>query len=403
MSKILKTFGITILALCILTSIASASGELKVMDPKTSDKLTSLSLDMSPGKIVSKEIVVVNTTKEEYSIHCEFDPWMHISPVNFQLTEGEAVAVLVVFFIPKGEDVEREGYIFFKDWERDLQTFLPVKVRDPNKPPAFDQRNVIIEKLKNDVDKKDQEIGKLKENLDQLNKLNKDMEAQIAELNKSDKEKSARIASLMEHSKKLEKQVSVLENKSIDTLNREKVKRLKPIYTSLIENFASEIEGNEIWLNWDDERINFTVNGRILFESGKMYPKTQGSVVLEKLGRVLKRNILPGMKITIKGHADSDQIAEEYKYVFPSNWELSLARAASALRILQYRTGIESRYLSVTGASFYEPLVDNITPEARSINRRIEVYISLSDEEMLEDKSDENVPVAVNDFQAAQK
>ena len=80
-------------------------------------------------------------------------------------------------------------------------------------------------------------------------------------------------------------------------------------------------------------------------------------------------------RIVVAGHTDSKKIGSRLKQRFFSNWELSVARAAAAVRFIQSNSDIEATSLSAAGYSEYAPIADNATPEGRQKNRRVEVVL----------------------------
>jgi chemotaxis protein MotB len=88
--------------------------------------------------------------------------------------------------------------------------------------------------------------------------------------------------------------------------------------------------------------------------------------------------ILKGMEdkaIVIEGHTDSVPLRGELARVFPTNWELSAARATSIVRYLQDTVGVDPRRLSAVGFGPNRPLDTNDSPEGRARNRRIEIKL----------------------------
>ena len=79
--------------------------------------------------------------------------------------------------------------------------------------------------------------------------------------------------------------------------------------------------------------------------------------------------------IVVEGHTDDVEIGYPLRERFPSNWELSTARAASVVRFLQEQANIKPERLTATGYSFHRPIAANETKEARSQNRRIEIIL----------------------------
>ena len=113
--------------------------------------------------------------------------------------------------------------------------------------------------------------------------------------------------------------------------------------------------------------VRFT--GQILFEVGKANIRDEGTEVLDKVATVLKE--MPN-NVMVEGHTDNWPIETDE---FPSNWELSTARATEVIKFLIEGPGIDPNRLSAAGYSKYRPLKANDTPENRALNRRVEVVI----------------------------
>lgn len=118
----------------------------------------------------------------------------------------------------------------------------------------------------------------------------------------------------------------------------------------------------------------YTFADRILFDSGSADLKPSGMELLMALGRVFKTHEKTVTRIQIEGHTDDVQIQGR----FPSNWELSSARATSVVRFFQDECGLDEKVLSATGLSEYHPVDRQDSEEARARNRRIEVVVIYS-------------------------
>jgi chemotaxis protein MotB len=110
------------------------------------------------------------------------------------------------------------------------------------------------------------------------------------------------------------------------------------------------------------------LNNAILFDSGKADIKTDNDETLDKLG-----NILGSLDnyIRVEGHTDNIPI---HTSVYPSNWELSSARAASVVRLF-IDEGISPEKVVAVGYGEYKPVADNSTAEGRAKNRRIDIIV----------------------------
>ena len=95
----------------------------------------------------------------------------------------------------------------------------------------------------------------------------------------------------------------------------------------------------------------------------------EGRATLAQVGDVLSE--LPDRSFQVEGHTDDVPIATER---FPSNWELSSARALSVVRVL-VQAGVSPEHVSGAGYGEYQPVADNGTAEGRRLNRRIEIVM----------------------------
>ena len=91
-------------------------------------------------------------------------------------------------------------------------------------------------------------------------------------------------------------------------------------------------------------------------------------------------------KISIIGHADSVPVASKFHYRFPSNWELSSARAASVARYLLKQGDLEPSRIEVVGMSHYQPVANNDTEEGRAKNRRVEIILTPKQNQHMENR-----------------
>jgi len=98
---------------------------------------------------------------------------------------------------------------------------------------------------------------------------------------------------------------------------------------------------------------------------------------LRKVAEILAQH--PTLQIHVVGHTDNVPIRAGARSRFPSNWELSMARATAAVRFLSDQAGVDPRRLGAVGYGEFRPIADNSTAEGRARNRRIAITI-LSEE-----------------------
>jgi chemotaxis protein MotB len=110
------------------------------------------------------------------------------------------------------------------------------------------------------------------------------------------------------------------------------------------------------------------VSDKVLFDPGQADLRAEGREIVDNLAAVLGR--LPN-KLSVEGHTDNTPISGRY----PSNWELSTARATTVLRELIDRHGLAADRLQAAGYADTRPVATNDTPDGRAANRRVELVV----------------------------
>lgn len=132
--------------------------------------------------------------------------------------------------------------------------------------------------------------------------------------------------------------------------------------------------------NLDDKDINIKVDkgvvyidisDKLLFKSGKYEVTEQAKTVLGKVAAVLKNQ--PDIEFMVEGHTDN--VAYKGGGVLLDNWDLSVKRATSVVRILQNQYGLNPAKMAAAGRGEYNPIADNSTAEGKATNRRTRIVI----------------------------
>jgi chemotaxis protein MotB len=205
-------------------------------------------------------------------------------------------------------------------------------------------------------------------NLDNLLKAKKgELGAQIAALRDqiAEKElalsaKNAEIASLKE-----EKEQAVREKEK-------SIAEMKKTYDSLVGEMNEEIKKGEITITQLKDKLTVNLVEQILFDSGSAEIKKNGKKVLDRVAEILTK--VTDKQVRVEGHTDNVPISARLTAKFPTNWELSTARATTVARYLQDK-GIDPALLSACGYSEYRPVASNDTDEGKAKNRRIEISL----------------------------
>jgi chemotaxis protein MotB len=138
-------------------------------------------------------------------------------------------------------------------------------------------------------------------------------------------------------------------------------------------SLKDQIAQKDIKLEEIEGKLKVTFVDKILFDSGSVMIKPKGKEVLLKLADSFRDN--EAQNIAVEGHTDEVQIGAALLDRFPTNWELSAARATAVVRFLQEKGNIKPERLTASGFSFYQPVATNDTPEGRKQNRRIEIIL----------------------------
>jgi chemotaxis protein MotB len=140
---------------------------------------------------------------------------------------------------------------------------------------------------------------------------------------------------------------------------------------ALVTSFKREVGINDpdIEVNVEKGVVFISIADKLLFQSGSYNVTTKAKDVLAKVAKVV--NSKPDFECMIEGHTDSKSYT---KGVLLDNWDLSVKRSTSIIRVLQ-ELGVNPGQLIAAGRSSYVPLVDNDTAENRATNRRTRVVV----------------------------
>ena len=145
-------------------------------------------------------------------------------------------------------------------------------------------------------------------------------------------------------------------------------------YDELVGKLEQEIERGEVRISELKGKLTVNVVDKILFDSGKAALKPAGIKVLQQIGDIL--NSAVDKNIQVEGHTDNVPISGGLAAKYPSNWELSTARATTVLHFLQDKVGVSGERLSAVGYGEYQPISSNATAKGRAENRRIQIVLT---------------------------
>lgn len=142
---------------------------------------------------------------------------------------------------------------------------------------------------------------------------------------------------------------------------------------TLEEEMRAALQSKDITISQLQGKLTVNILDHVLFDSGEAAVKSEGQEILRRLAAVLAAHT--NRAIHVIGHTDNVPIRASARGRFPSNWELSTARATAAVRFLHEQAGVNPKQLGALGYGEFHPVADNATPEGRAKNRRIAVVI----------------------------
>jgi chemotaxis protein MotB len=262
--------------------------------------------------------------------------------LNLRLTSLLIAGILAASCVPKAQYVETENRL--QATEAQLQEAnMRLQALEKEKQERLEICEAQKEKLQTDVD------------------ACKQINAQLSES----------IKNLAERAQKLKLELE--KHKSVVYLQDQVIKLLDDTRKTIESSLKDQIAAQGIELVESEDQLKVVLIDRILYDPGSLEITEEGKKLLLTLAETFKKD--KQYHIVVEGHTDNLPLSENLKQQYPTNWELSAARAASVVRFLQWKCGIEPERLSLRGYSYYRPVVPNTTEKGRRQNRRIEIIL----------------------------
>ncbi len=172
----------------------------------------------------------------------------------------------------------------------------------------------------------------------------------------------------------LEKSLESMKEKDL-TINtmRDAVTRRDSVTLALVTSLKGtfiDINDKDIEVNVEKGVVFISISDKLLFNSGSYVVSERAKEVLGKVAKVVLDK--PEIEFLVEGHTDDQSIQNE---VLLDNWDLSVKRATSVVRVLQNDFGVQPERMTAAGRSYYVPVADNDTAENRSKNRRTRIVV----------------------------
>ena len=227
-------------------------------------------------------------------------------------------------------------------------------------------------KVRNDSEEKEKIIAALRAELTSKDTLAEELKVELEAAN-------SQVVSLNEEMRTEKREIEMLQRSLSELQGKEaqlkiQIDQLKSTHDAILSQLKGQIQNKEVIIEELEEKLSVTFMDRVLFESGRATITPEGRKILRGVGEILKN--VSEKQIRVVGHTDNKAILPEYRNKFPSNWELSAARAAAVVRYFQKEIGLNAKNMEAVGRSFYEPVASNETEEGRAQNRRVNIIIA---------------------------
>lgn len=245
---------------------------------------------------------------------------------------------------------------------RNDSALLAAKVKDLQNSLA--QANQLAADRKQHIDSLDNVITQQQQQIAQLNQQITELKNKISQLQAD----AASKQSLLSKSKQeyLAQQKKLEQLQALMDKQKKAIEEIRKKMTDALVGFKS----NELSVAIKNGKVYVSLQENLLFPSGSAVVNPKGKIALGKLAEVL--NLNPDITVNIEGHTDSIPIRGKYQ----DNWDLSLARSASIVRILTGDYKVDPIRVVASGHSQYDPVQTNSTPEGRALNRRTDIILS---------------------------
>jgi len=211
-----------------------------------------------------------------------------------------------------------------------------------------------------------------------LSAENNALKSQVATLNASNGDLIKQIGNFtdltIKGAENLERSLESMKEKDL-TINklRDAVTRRDSVNLALVQSLKGvlgDMNDTDIEINVEKGVVYVSISDKLLFKSGSINVTGRAKEVLGKIAKVV--NNKPDFEFLVEGHTDSKSISTD---CIKDNWDLSVLRATTVVRILQNDFGVEPARMTAGGRSQYVPKTSNDTAESRAKNRRTRIVV----------------------------
>jgi chemotaxis protein MotB len=250
----------------------------------------------------------------------------------------------------------------FKSLTADNET---LKTRYADLEKVSNQCQTDVAGLKNQNETLNKQLADQTNRVQDLKENNTQVLQQLESMSVLSKSQSESIKKSMENIGAKDAYIQTLQQQMAykDSLNMALVMNLK--------GAIGNLEDEDINIKVDKGVVIIDISDKLLFKSGSYDVTDKAKTVLDKVAMVLKNQ--PDLQFMVEGHTDN--VPYKGNKILKDNWDLSVKRATTIVRLLQIQYGLDPKKMVAAGRSEYDPIVENTTAEGKATNRRTRIVI----------------------------
>ena len=212
---------------------------------------------------------------------------------------------------------------------------------------------------------RDAQITNLNDQIIDLRKTRDKQLDAVGNLTVLSKEANANIDKTLSQMEQKDKYINILRaaRTKTDSLNL-------ALALNLTKVLANGIEDQDVEVKVDKTVVMINLSDKMLFTSGSAKISTKANAILEKIAQIVKSR--PELEVMVEGYTDNVAINTE---CITDNWDLSVKRATSVVRVMQQTFNIDPNKLIAAGRGEFNALTSNSTPEGKTTNRRTRIIL----------------------------
>ncbi len=222
-----------------------------------------------------------------------------------------------------------------------------------------------VEQLERQIVQKDEQINQLKDQLEHLQGTNASLLDRMSDLSLISQQGAENISKSLEN---ISAQYSFIEDLTQKVHSKDS---LNEILSMNLKRSLNDFDDDDIQIEVQGSIVHVSISDQMLFETGSAKVSSEANDVLDKLATII--NDHSELEVMVQGHTDDVPYTGN---CMKDNWDLSVSRATSIVRILEDEFYVNPERMTAAGRGMHFPKYDNESSEGRSQNRRTEIIMT---------------------------